>query len=88
MYLCFSENEALWREVASLRQKHVQQQKVVNKVRTRDTQVGLSMVHTRGVSDTRAKSEQDAPPFKKTAALLPAPLTCSAQALGFFVYTL
>uniref|UniRef100_G3P873 HSF-type DNA-binding domain-containing protein n=1 Tax=Gasterosteus aculeatus aculeatus TaxID=481459 RepID=G3P873_GASAC len=26
------ENEALWREVASLRQKHVQQQKVVNKV--------------------------------------------------------
>lgn len=31
-YLSFSENEALWREVASLRQKHVQQQKVVNKV--------------------------------------------------------
>lgn len=27
-----SENEALWREVASLRQKHAQQQKVVNKV--------------------------------------------------------
>jgi len=27
------ENEALWREVASLRQKHAQQQKVVNKVR-------------------------------------------------------
>ncbi|KAM3596036.1 uncharacterized protein V6R79_007273 [Siganus canaliculatus] len=26
------ENEALWREVASLRQKHVQQQKVVNKL--------------------------------------------------------
>lgn len=30
--LCYSENEALWREVASLRQKHAQQQKVVNKV--------------------------------------------------------
>lgn len=30
-----SENEALWREVASLRQKHAQQQKVVNKVRGR-----------------------------------------------------
>ena len=32
---CFpcSENEALWREVASLRQKHAQQQKVVNKVK-------------------------------------------------------
>ncbi|XP_025120547.2 heat shock factor protein 1 [Bubalus bubalis] len=29
-----SENEALWREVASLRQKHAQQQKVVNKVCT------------------------------------------------------
>uniref|UniRef100_A0A8C2T725 Heat shock transcription factor 1 n=1 Tax=Coturnix japonica TaxID=93934 RepID=A0A8C2T725_COTJA len=31
---CFpcSENEALWREVASLRQKHAQQQKVVNKL--------------------------------------------------------
>nr|XP_020026583.1 heat shock factor protein 1 isoform X3 [Castor canadensis] len=28
------ENEALWREVASLRQKHAQQQKVVNKVGT------------------------------------------------------
>ncbi|KAK1805286.1 hypothetical protein P4O66_019626 [Electrophorus voltai] len=28
----FHENEALWREVASLRQKHVQQQKVVNKL--------------------------------------------------------
>ena len=28
------ENEALWREVASLRQKHAQQQKVVNKVCT------------------------------------------------------
>uniref|UniRef100_A0A8C7GAR3 Heat shock transcription factor 1 n=1 Tax=Oncorhynchus kisutch TaxID=8019 RepID=A0A8C7GAR3_ONCKI len=27
------ENETLWREVASLRQKHVQQQKVVNKVK-------------------------------------------------------
>ncbi|KAH0617329.1 hypothetical protein JD844_015378 [Phrynosoma platyrhinos] len=27
-----SENEALWREVASLRQKHAQQQKVVNKL--------------------------------------------------------
>lgn len=27
-----SENEALWREIASLRQKHSQQQKVVNKV--------------------------------------------------------
>ncbi|XP_005062189.1 PREDICTED: heat shock factor protein 1, partial [Ficedula albicollis] len=26
------ENEALWREVASLRQKHAQQQKVVNKL--------------------------------------------------------
>lgn len=31
--VCCSENEALWREVASLRQKHAQQQKVVNKVR-------------------------------------------------------
>lgn len=31
----YSENEALWREVASLRQKHAQQQKVVNKVRGR-----------------------------------------------------
>lgn len=30
--VCCSENEALWREVASLRQKHAQQQKVVNKV--------------------------------------------------------
>ncbi|KAK7801232.1 hypothetical protein U0070_015409 [Myodes glareolus] len=30
--MCCSENEALWREVASLRQKHAQQQKVVNKV--------------------------------------------------------
>lgn len=30
--LCRSENEALWREVATLRQKHAQQQKVVNKV--------------------------------------------------------
>lgn len=30
--MCSSENEALWREVASLRQKHAQQQKVVNKV--------------------------------------------------------
>ncbi|XP_018430853.1 PREDICTED: heat shock factor protein 1 [Nanorana parkeri] len=31
--LClYSENEALWREVASLRQKHAQQQKVVNKL--------------------------------------------------------
>lgn len=29
---CFRENEALWREVASLRQKHTQQQKVVRKV--------------------------------------------------------
>lgn len=29
---CFRENEALWREVASLRQKHAQQQKVVRKV--------------------------------------------------------
>ncbi|XP_072269286.1 heat shock factor protein 1 [Pyxicephalus adspersus] len=28
------ENEALWREVASLRQKHAQQQKVVNKVKS------------------------------------------------------
>ncbi|CDQ81604.1 unnamed protein product [Oncorhynchus mykiss] len=28
------ENEALWREVASLRQKHAQQQKVVNKILT------------------------------------------------------
>lgn len=28
-----SENESLWREVAGLRQKHAQQQKVVNKVR-------------------------------------------------------
>ncbi|XP_071594686.1 heat shock factor protein 1 isoform X10 [Heliangelus exortis] len=28
----FGENEALWREVASLRQKHTQQQKVVNKL--------------------------------------------------------
>lgn len=32
--VCCSENEALWREVASLRQKHAQQQKVVNKVGT------------------------------------------------------
>lgn len=32
--LCCSENEALWREVASLRQKHSQQQKVVNKVQS------------------------------------------------------
>ncbi|XP_074208924.1 heat shock factor protein 1 isoform X4 [Camelus bactrianus] len=30
--VCCSENEALWREVASLRQKHAQQQKVVNKL--------------------------------------------------------
>ncbi|OBS67184.1 hypothetical protein A6R68_04276 [Neotoma lepida] len=30
--MCCSENEALWREVASLRQKHAQQQKVVNKL--------------------------------------------------------
>ncbi|XP_033616713.1 heat shock factor protein 1 isoform X3 [Fukomys damarensis] len=32
MKQCHSENEALWREVASLRQKHAQQQKVVNKL--------------------------------------------------------
>lgn len=37
--MCFSENEALWREVALLRQKHNQQQKVVNKVRAGPTMV-------------------------------------------------
>ena len=29
----FRENEALWREVASLRQKHHKQQQIVNKVK-------------------------------------------------------
>ena len=38
--VCFSENESLWREVASLRQKHAQQQKVVNKVI--NTQVSIA----------------------------------------------
>ena len=30
---CCSENEALWREVATLRQKHQKQQQIVNKVK-------------------------------------------------------
>ncbi|XP_063703242.1 heat shock factor protein isoform X2 [Culicoides brevitarsis] len=38
------ENEALWREVAMLRQKHINQQKVVNKI----IQFLVNMMHSRG----------------------------------------
>ncbi|XP_038133052.1 heat shock factor protein 1 isoform X3 [Cyprinodon tularosa] len=45
------ENEALWREVASLRQKHVQQQKVVNKL----IQFLVSLVQTNRIIGVKRK---------------------------------
>uniref|UniRef100_A0A3Q1I035 HSF-type DNA-binding domain-containing protein n=1 Tax=Anabas testudineus TaxID=64144 RepID=A0A3Q1I035_ANATE len=45
------ENEALWREVASLRQKHVQQQKVVNKL----IQFLVSLVQTNRILGVKRK---------------------------------
>uniref|UniRef100_A0A1A8P5R9 Heat shock transcription factor 1 n=1 Tax=Nothobranchius pienaari TaxID=704102 RepID=A0A1A8P5R9_9TELE len=45
------ENEALWREVASLRQKHVQQQKVVNKL----IQFLVSLVQTNRIMGVKRK---------------------------------
>ncbi|MEQ2278031.1 hypothetical protein XENORESO_011333 [Xenotaenia resolanae] len=45
------ENEALWREVASLRQKHAQQQKVVNKL----IQFLVSLVHTNRIMGVKRK---------------------------------
>ncbi|XP_037549624.1 heat shock factor protein 1 isoform X2 [Nematolebias whitei] len=45
------ENEALWREVASLRQKHVQQQKVVNKL----IQFLVSLVQTNRLIGVKRK---------------------------------
>ncbi|KAG7243822.1 hypothetical protein INR49_007126, partial [Caranx melampygus] len=45
------ENEALWREVASLRQKHAQQQKVVNKL----IQFLVSLVQTTGSWESRGR---------------------------------
>lgn len=44
--LCRSENEALWREVATLRQKHAQQQKVVNKVNSAQLFPAFRVTHT------------------------------------------
>ncbi|XP_041868074.1 heat shock factor protein 1 isoform X2 [Melanotaenia boesemani] len=45
------ENEALWREVASLRQKHTQQQKVVNKL----IQFLVSLVQTNRIMGVKRK---------------------------------
>uniref|UniRef100_A0A665VHT5 HSF-type DNA-binding domain-containing protein n=1 Tax=Echeneis naucrates TaxID=173247 RepID=A0A665VHT5_ECHNA len=45
------ENEALWREVASLRQKHAQQQKVVNKL----IQFLVSLVQTNRILGVKRK---------------------------------
>lgn len=45
------ENEALWREVASLRQKHAQQQKVVNKL----IQFLVSLVQTNRIMGVKRK---------------------------------
>ncbi|KAG7225290.1 hypothetical protein INR49_007137 [Caranx melampygus] len=46
-------NEALWREVASLRQKHAQQQKVVNKL----IQFLVSLVQTNRILGVKRKMQ-------------------------------
>ncbi|KAI4884254.1 hypothetical protein NFI96_014340 [Prochilodus magdalenae] len=56
------ENEALWREVASLRQKHAQQQKVVNKL----IQFLVTLARSNRVLGVKRKMQPTGPSFAGT----------------------
>ncbi|XP_063041802.1 heat shock factor protein 1 isoform X2 [Engraulis encrasicolus] len=81
------ENEALWREVASLRQKHAQQQKVVNKL----IQFLITLVQSNRVIGMKRKmplmlndstSAHSLPKYTRQYSLEPSP-AMSASSTGF-----
>ncbi|XP_054841996.1 heat shock factor protein 1 isoform X4 [Eublepharis macularius] len=85
------ENEALWREVASLRQKHAQQQKVVNKL----IQFLISLVQSNRILGVKRKiplmlndgsSAHSMPKFSRQYSLervhSPSPYSASSPAYG------
>ncbi|KAL2080058.1 hypothetical protein ACEWY4_023851 [Coilia grayii] len=81
------ENEALWREVASLRQKHAQQQKVVNKL----IQFLITLVQSNRVIGMKRKmplmlndstSAHSLPKYTRQYSLEPSP-AISASSTGF-----
>ncbi|XP_076157907.1 heat shock factor protein 1 isoform X1 [Alosa pseudoharengus] len=81
------ENEALWREVASLRQKHAQQQKVVNKL----IQFLITLVQSNRVMGMKRKmplmlndstSAHSLPKYSRQYSLEPSP-AISAPSTGF-----
>ncbi|XP_029420059.1 heat shock factor protein 1 isoform X7 [Nannospalax galili] len=63
------ENEALWREVASLRQKHAQQQKVVNKL----IQFLISLVQSNRILGVKRKMPLSSSPLVRIKEEPPSP---------------
>uniref|UniRef100_A0A4W4DTG4 HSF-type DNA-binding domain-containing protein n=1 Tax=Electrophorus electricus TaxID=8005 RepID=A0A4W4DTG4_ELEEL len=83
------ENEALWREVASLRQKHVQQQKVVNKL----IQFLITLARSNRVLGVKRKmplmlndssSAHSMPKYSRQYSLEPSPTLSVSTTHGLF----